>query len=438
MKNRSATILLASLVYLPVTHGSARAQANTQATKGFPLADGAALHADVSISTLYDTNPGRVDPEQTTTLENGQQVQSTEQPDARLVIRPGLSIEFFGPKASLDFSAHANINRSLGLEDSQGSTDPGGDIGVDFAVGKGRAPVGFELKNTFIRTPVLLDEKGSISADEFAFPAYVNVGEARFVFRPGGGALELRTGYRNQLLLYDTLPSTQLHGGTFEARYRFLPKTALIVSAELSGFDATPGSLAPTGEQLPEASAETRKATPLNVMASLRGQLTSKVAVTLGAGYGNALTTDGDFFEGVSAANSESVIAEATIEYRPIVNLVTEVGFQRDVAPIVLLDSYVGNSGFLSLDYLIGGRLSLGASGSIDSREYGRSIRGDRRDAIVYSADASVSYQFFPFLTGGLDYRVINQSSEGPADVNQLLLGNYTRHQVIGSAQFSY
>jgi hypothetical protein len=396
VKKLSLPLALAACV-LPA---AAFAQQTVSSGRGFPIGEKSRIHTKLDLSTGFDTNPGR----------RAQDLNA--QTEFKLRIRPGLEIAVPGQSAAFNLHGGVMIEHYF---DTQLSTLFGGDVGADLRLGSNESVVGLELKDTLSRTPTFFEDLGSVGSGEIAFPLWYNRGKVATVLRPGGGALEFRLGYGNEMRLFDEesgLPDSQRHAAEFEAKLRFLPKTAAIFSADMSFFST-------------DLDATTNRATPYNISIGIQGQITARLSTLLRVGFGDTLSWTDEFFGTLdNTANKRTVIASANLTYAFMPLSSFSIGYDRVVRPVILLDTYTGDavSGRLSLG--IGDRLSFGLLGQYEHRSYSGDIPAD-----LVLGDARVEYWFFEFLRGGLTYQLIAQFADESAPAQNVGVVDYTRHQ---------
>lgn len=390
-------------------------------TKGFSLGEKSAIHTELATSVVYDSNSQRVDQDQSTIQAD----------DVRINIRPGLLVDVPGTRARLSMFGHFLYSQFLNVNGATGGEDNalfGGDVGVEAQVGTDRSPAALTIRNLLLRTPTILDEQGTNATDERAFRAWTNQGSVVGTFRPGGGALEFDVGYSNTLLIYDLLDPTQRHGAVLEARYLFLPRTALIFHADYSLFEP---------ERRTESSLETNptnRSAPLILWAGASGQVTPRITATIAAGYAHSFTFEGDFFSSLAESSQETVVAKARVGYAATDTVKVSIGYERSLRPVVEFDSLVSDLLDARFSAQFTNRLVFQVFGSYDFRSFGL----DDAKAQVAMVDTGVTYYFFDFLTGGLKYRLTNQTSDSQVSGPNLLVGSFTRHQVFISVGLQY
>lgn len=382
------------------------ASAFAQATvgTGFPIGEKSRIHTNLDLAAGYDSNFQR--------LPEGQDGGDTS--DVKMQIRPGLEVEVPGTSVALSLRTKLFIEHFFDASD----TKFGGDVGADLRLGSEQSTIGFELKDTLARTPTFFADLGAVGADEIRFQQWQNRGSARFVLRPGGGALEFRLGYGNELHIYDNLPNSQRHAAEFEAKLKFLPKTALIFAADMSFFDATQ-----------ERGLDTNPATPYNVAVGLQGQITSRFSTLLRVGFGDTLSWEDEHFGTLSDSNIRTLIASANLTYAFMPGSSVSVGYDRAVRPVIVLDTYTSDAVNARVILAVGERLAFGVYGMFENRSFG----GGQGDSRLLAGDARIEYWFFEFLKGGLVYQVIDQESDGSAQ-----LESFTRHQGLIVAGLHY
>jgi len=400
------------------------ASQSAQAELGVKVGEKSRIHADVSTNIIYDSNIDRLD-----TNRNPNNLDGS---DARVVVRPGLELDVPGERLRLLLRTEASINHRFGLN-SRPQQTLGGFRGLASArVGSDRSTAQLLFQDTVIRTPTLIGEPGTILADEQVFRAWTNTGKLGVALRPGGGALTFRISYINELQIFDddaqvngsSVPDTQTHGGEFDVRYAFLPKTAAFVTVGLAYFDIL-------GD--PTNLGVTQTATPFEVVGGIAGQITRRLSTELAAGFGTSLVFRGGAFSSVDdAVNQETVTARARLRYDFSETARMSASYSRVVQPSVLLASIIRNRAELRADALLGGRVGVFALGAYEARDFG--VSGASADVVI--GDAGVTVYILPWLNVGGRYRVFFQQASEPDP--QPLLGDFTRHQAIGSFELRY
>lgn len=383
---------------------------NYGAGMGFPIGEKSRIHNNLDLGVAFDSNPSRFD-------NQGNAPDGGTLSDWRGLIRPGLLIDVPGSSVMLNLRGQVTILQYFGAGTASETTF-GGDVGARLQLGGDDSFLSFKLEDTLVRTPAFLSEPGTIASDERRFREWNNRGTARITLRPGGRALEFDLGYLNEMVIYDNLPASQRHGGLFEARWKFLPKTALVFHTDISTFQ-------PVSDPLNT----TLSALPLRVTLGLVGQVTSKLSAEATVGYEDLFSEDAD--------NSiRTVIGNAVLTYSFSEISAISAGYRRRVFPVVVLNGYTSDAPFLQAKLGIGGRLIFSLFGQYEFRSYVGDV-----GVQVATGDASVEYWFFEFLNASLGYRLMmqNPSQDVPAVMaGTAFLQDFNRHQVMFNIGLRY
>ncbi len=383
---------------------------------GFPVTPKARLHVGIDTSIGYDTNPFRAP-----AGVPGQTVLA----DAKAAFRPGLELNVPGSNYAFDLRGGVHIVQFFGTEGSANSRF-GGDVGAGLMLGSGRSVVGFELIENLTRTPSFFafgsaarpQATGStgpsgfanIGADEYALAQWYNRGLANFVLRPGGGALEVRLGYGNEINAYDDTataggtignPTAIRHLFNFETKLRFLPRTALVLGADLSLFGTNNNG------------GVTREATPINASVGVQGQLTERLQLSLRAGYSDALVWNSGYFSGGEAdTNIRTPLFIVGVDY-DLGSVALGLGYVRNVRPIIFSDAFVVDAFRAKVQWAPGnGRLVLTLGGQAEIRTF-----ATKAGQFIGIVDARAEFWFFEFLRAGLSNQLLIQQRSNDADV---------------------
>ena len=436
MKTKTTLVISLLAVLAP-----SLAYAQLQATSGFPIGEKSRIHTAVEVGVGFDSNRDRFD-------NNGRDVDG-QLSAWRANIRPSIEIDVPGSTFQLGLRGMLTITQFFatgpgreGAGPTSTNTGVGGSIGIGMQLGSDQSIVSFRIENELVRTPNYFDEPGTIASDEQRFRQWFNDGTARLTFRPGGRALELDVGYRNRLALYDmeadepNLPQGQQHGGVFEARWRFLPKTVFMFHGDVSTFIV---GADPRPEDL-----RTSEGLPVHAYLGAVGQVTSKLQAELTAGYGDTLTKD-------TERNIRGPIGSAVLAYSITEAIMIKGGYRRIIEPTVTLSAYSADAGFLEFRSLLFGRLLFTAFGQYELRTFAKLPSNDvpvglqdGSTANVIIADARVEYWFFDWLRASINYRLLFQDPEDEAAVPEGLeltvpgLQDFNRQQFFFNVGLRY
>lgn len=424
MRGWIGVVLLAWVGWFPRI---AVAQSYFGTTTGFPVGEKSRIHTSLDVGMMFDSNAQRFDVNDPPGVIGGDGPKDSW----RATVRPRIALNVPGTSLKFDLGMGLQINRTFANDSERiRGTSFGGDVQLGLTVGSPDSLVGFRLTNAFVRTPVILEELGTIQSDEFRFKEWNNRLEARVTLRPGGRALEFDIGYLSYFQQYDddTLDDQQRHGGVFEARWKFFPKTAFVVRGEVTRF--VPFEAGSGG------SSGTRGGTPISFTVGAVGQVTTKLSAELTAGYGDTLSDDDDL-------SIRGPVGNAIVTYQFTPSTSFSVGYRRRIQPIVILNSYSADAPFVRFQTAFLGRLILSLFGTYEYRLYKTEASEENKEAQgahAGVAEARTDYWFFEWLNAGLRYRFLAQapSSEQVPTAGEFLLQEFTRHQIMLNVGFRY
>lgn len=259
----------------------------------------------------------------------------------------------------------ATFYQFIGKEEvTDQSTINSGNVTLDASlradINAGR-PVGFGVFGGYrrvIQPNVISDPNRSFNRDDLR-------GGGEVIFLPGGGTLDIRTGYQAHASLFEQSNgvgfNTIAHELFFRDRWRFRPRTALFSDVNLR-FTSFPNAT--------RAFNYLNDSTPLRARFGITGLVTSRLSATLAAGYGAT------FFHNPAAASSQqydNFLANAELSYAFAGNesaagepgevslLLSSiaVGYARDFAQSFLGNFYTTDKIYTKFRYLFGGRAIL-------------------------------------------------------------------------------
>ncbi|MCP3104180.1 hypothetical protein LZ198_35485 [Myxococcus sp. K15C18031901] len=325
--------------------------------------------------------------------------------------RPGFRLEIPSPR--LAFNLNANLDYVLYTElMTAGSNKASHMEGAADLLARinPEAPLSVELSDQFVRS----DRTRSAAVGAGVLSLY-NEARVKTPWKPGGGAVELAPSVAYAVELFQSLGAAQPVGcvdGVCEAlaadrfdygnlrvgmegRWRFLPKTALVLD---TGLDVR----SYFNDGGPDA-------TLLRALVGVAGLISPKVAVTAKAGWGHNF--------GETGGGTLVAQLEGTYLYSP--TLTFKGGYLRTLEPVAAYGMFRDDRGYAEARALWGGKLTVRVAGAVDFL----SFEGTRSDTVV-TVDAGPEYQFRPWLTGSAGYMLSTRSSS--VDGGGL---NYTRHE---------
>ncbi|WP_426749982.1 hypothetical protein [Myxococcus sp. Y35] len=340
--------------------------------------------------------------------------------DVALRFRPGFRLDIPSPKLAFNLNANLDYVMYTGLVTKNSSAASRMEGAADLIARiNPDAPLSLEVSDQFARS-----DRTRTAAVGVGVLSLFNEARARALWRPGGGAVELVPSVAYAVEFFQPLSSVSPIGcaesvcdptaverfdyGNLrvgaEGRWRFLPKTAVVLDTHLdvrSYFnDSTPS------------------ASLLRALVGVAGLVSPKVAVTGKAGWGqNFGSTGGGTFLGQ---------LEGTYLYSPTLSF--KAGYLRMLEPVAAYGFFTDNRAYGEARALFGGKLTARVGLALDFL----SFDGGRSDTVV-GANIGPEYQFTPWLTGAAGYMLGLRSSS--VDGGGL---NYTRHEGYARLSVTY
>ncbi len=400
MKARALTaaVFAATTLFSAVTYAQAEGQGVN--------AGGIVLHPGIAGEFGYDSNYfQRSDDEGTPTVQDEPVIDVL-----RFRLTPSLSLETAAeqpggapPKATISASLSASYNEFIPL-DSATSDEVRDQRHVSAAAGFNldvlpKGEYGVDFLANFVR---LIEPSNSPDTSN-AFDRDTLRFGAGFNWRPGGGLFNWRLGYEGRVTFFEKNAFEAFnnveHYAKTRGRWRFLPRTALMFDAEYGFINYTNASTQADSN-------------PVRAKVGLNGLITYHMALLAMVGWGAS------FYEG-AGPEYDSLLAQVELKWflqpkptlestsAPVGLSSVAVGFTRDFINSYLANYFTRNRAYLGLDYLIAGRVVVGADVGYSRIDHPASFRGpgleeDRVDVlglIEYLVTQSVALT----LTGRYD-----------------------------------
>ena len=348
--------------------------------------------------------------------QNPNDVVASLSPELVLRVRPGLKLEVPSSKMSLSASAKVEYVRYTGLLTKQSTygshVEGAGDLTAHF---NPEGSVGFILADQFSRS----DQSHNAALGAGVLSLFNEV-RASVPIKPGGGAVEITPELGWALEFFqpigvaipvgctegvcdpttvDAFDYTNLRAAA-SARWRFLPKTALVLETNLN-----------LREYL-RASNTTPSALLFRAMGGLSGLVSTKIAVVAKAGYG--------YNFGSSGGSSLIGQLEGNYAFSPLLSF--KGGYLRTLDPVASYGLFRDDRGYAEARGLFGGKLVLHGSAAVDFLGFYDAIQP--RNDTVLTLELGPDYQIKPWLVGALGYVLSTRSSS----VTGAGL-NFTRHE---------
>lgn len=406
---RWAVIALALVVLGPSVAG-AQAPPVPAGGNGLKVGEGR-LHPFFTVETRLDTGVGYFLNDDTPDQNDVREEQSSE---VVLRLRPGLRLDVPSSKVAFNAMAQAEYVLYTGLLEKQSTY--GSNLQGEASLSAHFNPegqVGFVLADQFVRS----DQTRNAALGAGVLSLF-NELRASVPYRPGGGAIEIVPELAWGVEFFspiglsipvgcvegvcdpvevDTFDYNNLRIGV-DGRWRFLPKTALVLETDLdfrSYFEGTsPNALL------------------LRTMGGLAGLVSPKIAVTAKVGWGHN-------FSGVGGSTLIAQL-EGTWLYSPTMTF--KGGYYRTLNPVAAYGLFSDNRGYAEARALLGGKLVLHGYVAVDLLSF--SSETEPRDDTLISLDVGPEYQFKPWLVGAAGWLLSSRSSslEGTGV-------NYTRNE---------
>jgi hypothetical protein len=262
-----------------------------------------------------------------------------------------------------------------------------------------------------------------------------NTGSVQVRWSPGGGRLQGLVRYTNVVDVFEgafSYGSSMSHEVMLDGSWRWLPKTALFLSIR-QGYV---GYLNPA-----DARANQKVSSlPFHATVGLRGLITEKTSINLGAGYTNGFYSSGPNLNGFG-----NLSAFVDFLYRPLQTTAISLGYQHDFQNSLLGNYYSLDGVRASFQQLLLGRLTFGAVANYQNRRFsnapllvaGGTIQttGPRTDNF-FQAGASLDMKLKSWGYVGVVYSLYANSSDAQVATTGPMPGtttaSYTKHQVVG------
>jgi hypothetical protein len=226
----------------------------------------------------------------------------------------------------------------------------------------GDQALGFTIGDTFIRYQQAPYVAGKVLTRDD------NLASANLRYSPGGGRLRFNLRYTNLIDAYEGDYSNRSNMSNelmLDAGWRWLPKTSIYVSVAqgiITYFSSDSGHYT---------------SYPLRTAAGLRGQLTQKVSVNVGAGYSNAFYSSGD---SPSGFGNVGIVAEVNYTIDPLSRL--GLGYRHDFANSPFVGQWYNvDAIYGAYQQVIAMRFGAYLFGRYENRRFGGLIGGaDRTD----------------------------------------------------------
>lgn len=218
--------------------------------------------------------------------------------------------------------------------------------------------VGFELREVFTRGIRPFTDASTNGSRGISYGQNRSATTANLLFRTPGGVIQGNVGYTGDLTFFDAVVFQGNNSAEHRVQARlvwsFFPRTALVYESTAAFRSYGVGSSASSYAAL---SSSRRVSSTIGV----NGVLSTKLSLTLAAGYGAGFYATGSEYDGF--------LARAELRYRVRPGVTLTAGYARDYAA-----SYIGNfaqtdTGYINSEMAFTGRFLIGSQMSVG---YGR------------------------------------------------------------------
>ena len=304
-----------------------------------------------------------------------------------------------------------NASRLQAAADASANINQGGSVELDFG-------------DHFARS-----DRTANAAIGVGIISLFNDAHLQLPIRPGGGALEIVPSggfsFESFKSISGVLPANCNPGDTcdpasvpgmnyqnfrfgLDARWRFLPKTALTLENRIDTRSYTVGL--PTNPS----------ALVLKSTVGLAGLVSPKIATVLKLGWGQDFQNTG----------LHTIVALAELSYLMSETSNVKLGYLRSAEPVPRYGTYLDDRGYLEARFFLDGRLTLHGLAAFDYLSF---YSGSGRSDTAVTVDLGPEYQFTKWLIGAAGYVLGTRHSNNPAATF-----NFTRNEAYIRATFLY
>ena len=337
--------------------------------------------------------------------DSNAQYRASEREAAMILhVRPGLTLTAPGDRLALEGEVQLDWEQFLSGEDTNGLSNLFADASLGVGVNR-KGVLGLELRDRFERSPstASLTFSSAVISDR-------NVLDVAVPWRPGGGALAVTALGSWALESFDPygdcapgadpnascgteeelsgLGYDDLRGG-LEAKWRFLPRTALVVDG---GYQS----------RLPNDEERSQKVEGWRASAGFQGLVTPHLAATLKGGYGSASG---------AATDLGTWLAGVELEWLPTVTTSAKLGYVHNwgTDPGSIYGLFSTHRVYADAKVLLAGRFTAAIRGQLASMDYEAEAAGT---STVVDVQPSLDYAFARWGLVGVGYQFQSRDAD--------------------------
>jgi hypothetical protein len=378
--------------------GAGRSLATRGIASGLKLGDEAILHAGVFADVGYDSNVfyGSANQDTSAVLHVTPRLEITNA-ERDGSIPTGTYYDLVG---SVDFVRYFSSNDAV---TRQSTINPSLGGSAEFSSGQALSLMLSEAFSRYQQAPYAPGAPAIVRDD--------NMASASLNFAPGGGRLKVMLRYTNLIDKYEgayDIGSNMGNEGVLDIGWRWLPRTTIyaqVAQGAITYFNSGTSSSA---------------SFPLRTRLGLRGLLTEKLSVNIGAGYNNAF-----YSSGLSPTGFGNVGIVAEVNY--IISTLTRagLGYHHDFVNSPFLGQYYNMDALYgTFQQMVASRVVTYLFGRFENRRFGTG----RTDNNLMGGVA-LDYMVGKFLLAGASYSLnLNRTTTKVAPDPGL---DYTKHVLL-------
>jgi hypothetical protein len=390
---------------------------------GAKLGESTLLHAGIGAEVGYDSNVfySRSDSKKGSGVARVTPAVNISNAERDGTLPDGVAYDLF---ASMGYREYLTSDEEIR---KQRAFTPSGGFLLQFS---SKQTLSLSVMDTFTRS---VDPPYVAGADPISHD--YNIAGLQLKVAPGGGRLQLTIRGNSVLDYYEgdayKAASNVGNEGVLDIAWRWLPKTAFFVQA-------AQGMITYLNDSTPKR----YDSYPLRVTGGMRGLLTEKLAINLGAGYVNTFYSSG----GSNPSGFNNVILFAELIHKLSLTQTAGLGYRHDVRNSPFIgDFYETHAIYAALRQLVGGRLALAGYGRFENRKFNGKVRDvngtaigevDRTDKAVMAgltADIILARMMYVGVGYNLTYLTTNQAA------SSTVVGiDYTKHLITARLGFVY
>ena len=380
-----------------MSSGAGRSLTTRGIASGLKLGDEAILHAGVFADVGYDTN-----------VFYGS---SSQEGSGVLHVTPRLEITNAERDGSIPSGTYYDLVGSVNFVEYLGSNLTGQNainpsLGGSAEFSSGQA-LSFSLAETFSRY-----KQAPYAADGLPIIRDDNMASASLNFAPGGGRLRVMLRYTNLIDKYEggyDTGSNMGNEGVLDIGWRWLPRTTIyaqVAQGAITYFNSGSSSAS----------------FPLRTRLGLRGLLTEKLSVNVGAGYNNAFYSSSS---SGSSPTSYGILAEVNYTISTLTR--AGLGYHHDFVNSPFLDGYYNMDAIYgTFQQMVASRVVTYLFGRFENRRFGGTQRTDNN----VMGGVALDYIIGKFLLAGASYSLNLNRTTSPTSVTNPGL-DYTKHILL-------